>query len=140
MWEKSYSITVADLEPDQIWKIWSDISIRHQWDDDTEWAKIEGPFSQGAIFSMKIKNGPKIKMVITESIPNQKFADTHYFPLARMDGIHQMEKTTDGLRITTTIRVSGPLRWLWRKLVAEKVVATLPHQTNLLIQLARKLK
>lgn len=140
MWEKSYSTTVADLEPEQIWKIWSDISIRHQWDDDTEWAKIDGPFSQGAIFYMKLKNGPKIKMIITESIPNLKFADTHYFPLARMDGIHQMEKTTDRLRITTTIRVTGPLRWLWRKFVAEKVVATLPHQTNLLIQLARKLK
>lgn len=139
MWKKSYSITTAHLEPSQIWKIWSDISLRTQWDDDTEWAKMEGPFEKDAIFYMKVKNGPKLKMKITECIPNEKFTDTYYFPFARMDGTHQMEKTSDGLRITTTIKIAGPLQWLWRKLVAEKVAATLPHQTDLLIQVARKL-
>lgn len=138
MWEKSYSTTVQNLEPEQIWKIWSDISVRHLWDDDAEWAKIEGAFEQGAVFYMKIKDGPKLKMHISECDPNVKFTDTYYFPLARLDGIHQMEKTADGLKITTTIRMTGLLRWLWRKLVAEKIVATLPHQTNLLIQFAQK--
>lgn len=140
MWEKSYSIVVPDLEPDQIWKIWSDISLRHKWDDDTEWTKMEGVFEQGNSFIMKIKNGPKLKMLITECLPNKKFTDTYYFPLARLDGIHEIEKRTDGLHITTTIRMTGPLRWLWRKMVAEEIVSTLPHQTDLLIQLARKLK
>lgn len=138
MWQKSYSKTVQNIEPNQIWKIWSDISIRHLWDDDTEWATIEGPFKQDAIFYMKVKNGPKLKMHITECIPNEKFTDTYYFPLAKMHGIHQLEKTSEGLRITTTVRLSGWLQWFWRKLVVEKIVATLPHQTDLLIQLAQK--
>jgi len=77
-------------------------------------------------------------MFITECKINEVFTDTYYFPLARMDGIHRMEKITDGLHLTTTIRLTGPLQWLWRKLVAEKIVATLPHQTNLLIELAKK--
>lgn len=139
MWEKSYSIIEAGLEPSQIWKIWSDINIRPQWDDDTEWAKIEGPFRKDAIFFMKVKKGPKLKMKITECIPNEKFTDTYHFPFARLDGTHQMEKIPNGLRITTTIKMTGPLRWLWRKLVAEKIAATLPHQTELLIKLARKI-
>jgi len=138
MWEKSYSTTVNDITQEQIWNIWSDMSIRHQWDDDTEWAKMDGPFRENAIFYMKVKNGPKLKMVITECKPYEKFSDTYYFPLARMDGIHQMEQTTDGLRITVTIRLTGLFQWLWRKLVAEKIVSTLSHQTDLLIQLARK--
>jgi hypothetical protein len=140
MWEKSYSTVVPNIEPNQIWKIWSDISIRHQWDDDTEWAKIEGLFEQGAFFIIKIKNGPKLKMAITECILNKKFTDTYYFPLARLDGIHEMEKRMDGLHITTTIRMTGWLRWFWQKIVAEKIVATLPHQTDLLVQLARESK
>lgn len=140
MWEKSYSTVVADVEPNQIWKIWSDISRRHQWDDDTEWAKIAGVFAEGIPFIMKVKNGPKLKMTITECIPNIKFTDTYYFPLARMDGIHEMEKRPDGLHITTTIRMTGLLQWPWRKLVAEKVVASLPHQTDLLVQLAREIR
>lgn len=137
MWQESWSTTVTDLTPEQIWKIWSDMSIRHEWDDDTEWATMDGPFREGAIFYMKIKKGPKLKMIITECKPYEKFTDTYYFPFARLDGTHQMEKTTDGLRITTTIKMTGPLRWIWRKLVAEKIVSTLPHQTELLIELAR---
>jgi hypothetical protein len=103
MWEKSYSTTAENLNPGQIWEIWSNIDIRSQWDDDTEWAEIKGPFCQGAFFYMKIQNGPKLKMEITECIPDKKFTDTYYFPLARLDGIHEVEKTVSGIRLTTTI-------------------------------------
>jgi len=140
MWEKSYSITVPDVEPSQIWAIWSDINIRPKWDDDTEWATIEGCFEKNAIYCMKIKGGPKLKMKITECIPNHLFTDTYQFPLARLDGIHKMEPVSNGLCITTTIRITGPLFWFWRKLIAEKIVATLPHQTDLLVQFARQVK
>jgi len=50
MWEKSYSTTVKGITPEEIWKIWSDMSIRHHWDDDTEWAKMDGPFRENANF------------------------------------------------------------------------------------------
>lgn len=139
MWSKSHSVTVTGIEPEQIWKIWSDIKMRTLWDDDTEWAEINGPFEIGSIISFKTKGGPKLKLKITECTPNQSFTDTFQFPFARMDGIHTMEKTPDGLRLTTTMQITGPLAWLWRKLVVEKIVATLPHQTNLLIQMARKI-
>lgn len=49
-----------------------------------------------------------------------------------------MEKTNQGLKLTTTIKVEGPLSWIWRKIVAEEIVATLPHQTDMLIKLARE--
>ena len=138
MWQKSYSTIVSNILPSEIWKIWSDINMRPHWDDDTEWAKIEGPFQKNAIFYMKVKNGPKLKMIISECIPNKRFTDTYYFLFSRLDGVHEMEETSNGLRITTTMKLTGPLRWLWRKLVVEKIILTLPHQTELLIQLARK--
>lgn len=140
MWEKSYSVTAPDIEPIQIWKIWSDIPIRPKWDDDTEWATIDGSFRKDAIFFMKIKNGPKLKMKITECIPNQSFTDSYQFFLAKLDVTHFMEKTNEGLRLTTTVKITGPLRWIWQKLVVENIVASLPHQTNLLINLAREFK
>lgn len=137
MWQKIYSITVKGIEPSQVWKIWSDIKSRPLWDDDMEWADIQGDFVQDAIFFMKPKGGAKLKMKITQCSTNKSFTDTYQFPLARMDGIHEMEQTNEGLRITTTIQIQGPLAWLWRKLVAEKVADTLPHQTGCLIELAR---
>lgn len=138
MWIKTYSITVSDLEPSDIWKIWSDLSLRTQWDDDTEWVKSDGTFNKGSTFYFKPKDGPELQMEITECIPNQRFTDSVKFPLARLYGIHDMEKTSTGLKITTTIKIEGILSWLWGHLVGKKIVAELPHQTDLLIQLARK--
>lgn len=138
MWIKTHSITVPNLEPEQIWRIWEDINNRHLWDLDTEWAKLNEPFEKGAIFYMKPKGGPKIKMEITECTINQSFTDCYKFPLARLYGIHHMERIKDGLRITTSIKVEGLFGWLLRKLVAEKVAKEVPDQTQMLIKLASK--
>lgn len=139
MWQKSYSTTVKGLEPHQIWKIWSDINNRPTWDDDTEWAKANGPFENGTIITMKPKGWPKtVSMEIIECIPNQSFTDYTKFPLAALYGKHHMEKNGDELTLTTTITVAGPLALLWRKIVAEDIVATLPHQTHLLITAAKQ--
>jgi hypothetical protein len=51
---------------------------------------------------------------------------------------HTMEVTTEGLRITNTLMVSGPLKWLWIKLVAQHVADTIEEETEALIRLARK--
>lgn len=138
MWSKAYSVVVKDIEPEQVWKVWSDFSKRTQWDDDTEWVEAKGPFEKGTIFYFKPQGGSKLKMVISECIPNQVFTDSIKLFLARLSGIHAMEKTTEGLRITTTIEIVGPLWWLWKKIVGDKIVATLPHQTDLIIKLARE--
>ena len=136
MWIKTHSILAPNLSPDQVWEIWSDVNKRPLWDLDTEWARLNGSFETGAIFQMKPKGGPIIKMEITECIPNQCFTDCYRFFLSRLYGIHRMEETKDGLLLTTSIKVVGPLGWLLRKLIGEKVAAEVPEQTEALIKLA----
>jgi hypothetical protein len=138
MWSATYSITATGIRAQDVWPIWSDISKRPLWDIDTQWASIEGPFTAGAIFYMKPIGGPKLKMTISECIPNQRFTDCYQFILAKLYGIHDMEETPAGLKITTTIKIVGPLHWLLRKIVGEKVVAELPAQTDALIELAKQ--
>ncbi len=139
MWIKSHSITVPGLKPDQIWKVWADVNNRSQWDLDIEWAQLEGEFAKGSIIRFQPKGGPKLFMTITECVPNQCFVDCYKFPLARLYGIHEMEETNEGLKITTSIKVVGILGWLLRKIVAEKVAAEVPEQTAMLIKLAQKM-
>jgi hypothetical protein len=136
MWIKTHSTIAQGIKPDQIWKIWSDINNRPQWDLDTEWAELNGPFVKGAVFHFKPKGGPRLSMQITECTPNQSFTDCFKIPFARMYGIHSMESTDEGLRITTSIKVEGLLGWILRKVVAEKVAAEVPEQTSQLIRLA----
>ncbi len=139
MWQQSYSTTVKGLKPTQIWKIWADVSNRHLWDDDIEWAKADGPFENGTKIAMKPKGWPKVvNMEIVVSVLNQAFTDRTTFFGAILDGIHTMEETSEGLKLTTTIKVTGPLGFLWRKIVAEDIVKTLPHQSALLIEAAKQ--
>lgn len=137
MWKRMHSITVSDIEPSQIWGIWSDINNRHLWDLDIEWARLEGPFATGSKIRFKPKGGPRLSMAIVQCEENKGFTDCYKIPFARLYGIHQMEKVSEGLCIKTTIIVEGLLGWLLRKIVAEKVAEELQEQTDMLIKLAR---
>ncbi len=136
MWVKTHSITVPGIKPEQVWRVCSDINNRPQWDIDTEWVELKGPFETGAVFRFKPMGGPKLSMTITECIPHQRFTDCFKIPFARMYGIYDMEQTAEGLCLTTTIKVEGLFGWLLRKIVAEKVAAEVPGQTDMLIKVA----
>lgn len=85
------------------------------------------------------KGGPKLKLQIVEATENKSFTDFTQFPLAKMYGAHTFEETPEGLKLTTTMTVTGPLGFLWRKLVAQKIVDALPEDMQHQIKTAKKL-
>jgi hypothetical protein len=56
-----------------------------------------------------------------------------------MYGEHIWEDTPNGLKITTTMKVEGVLGFLWRKIVAQGIVDTLPKDMECQIKIASKL-
>ncbi len=50
---------------------------------------------------------------------------------------HTMEETATGLKLTNTMVVTGPLKWLWIKLVAQNVADTVPDEIEALMKLAK---
>ena len=138
MWTQSYSKTFKDLKKERVWALWSDVNTRHTWDLDSEYCKLDGPFKAGAKFMLKPMGAPAVQIEIIEAQKNHKFTDRTRFWGAVMDGIHEMETTKDGLKLTTTMQVSGPLSFIWRKLVVEGIIKTLPEQTEALVALARR--
>ena len=136
MWINTHKTLAKNVTPEQIWAIWSDINNRHMWDLDTEWAELKGEFKTGAVFRFKPKGGPKLSMTITECTPNISFTDCFSFPGAKLYGIHSMKKINDELEITTSIKVTGMLGFLLRKIIGEKVAREVPAQTAELIKVA----
>jgi hypothetical protein len=126
MWTRSYSVTTDKVNGQQLWQLFADVNNWHTWDDGVEFASIEGKFEQGNHFILKPKGGPKVKIELVETIPARKFTDLTRFPLAKMWGEHLFEETPEGLRMTTTMTVKGPLSFLWVKLVAADIVKGLP--------------
>ncbi len=126
MWTKSHSVVSKTVTKEQMWKLFVDVNNWKNWDKGIEYAKMEGKFEKGNHFELKPKGGPKVRIELIETIENEKFVDFTKFPGARMYGEHIFEETPEGLKMTTTMSITGPLAFVWRKIVAENIVAGLP--------------
>jgi hypothetical protein len=137
MFSHTYSATVSGVTCEQIWSVWSDVNQWHRWQDDIEFARLDQPFRSGSTFDFRPKGGPTMKIELTEVVPGTAFTDLTRFPLARMLDAHELVERTGAVEVRTTITLTGPLAFLWRRLVVDKIVRELPQQTARLVQCAR---
>jgi hypothetical protein len=108
------------------------------WQADIEYARLEGAFEAGRVFKFRPKGGPELHIELTEATPLKSYADLTRFPLARMHDSHEIVDHGDCIEIRNTLTVTGPLGFLWRKLVAEDVAAGIEGQTRNMIEQARR--
>jgi hypothetical protein len=139
MWTKSHSIVTKEVTKEQMWKLFADVNNWHTWDEGIEFAKMEGKFEKGNFFTLRPKGGSNVKVELLETVENKSFLDVTKFPLAKMFDNHTFEETPQGLKITNTISVTGVLGFLWRKIVAQKIVDSLPNDMQTQIKAASKL-
>lgn len=139
MWTKSHSIVTKEVTKEQMWKLFADVNNWHTWDEGIEFAKLEGKFEKGNFFILRPKGGPNVKVELLETIEHKMFLDVTKFPLAKMYDEHTFEETSNGLKITNTITVKGILGFLWRKIVAQKIVDNLPTDMQQQIKTAKQL-
>lgn len=137
MWSKTYTKTFQGINKEDIWRIWTDVNNWSQWHGDLDYCKMEGPFEVGNHFMLKPKDVRAVKIVLTEIKVGRSFTDCTSFPGARMWDTHTVEETTAGLKLTNTLVVTGPLKSLWIKLVAQNVANTVPNEMESLVKLAR---
>ncbi|MES2212302.1 MAG: SRPBCC family protein [Pseudomonadota bacterium] len=127
-----------NLTKKRIWQLWTDINHWPKWHHDLEYCTLVGPFEAGNYFMLKPKGVPAVKIELTSINTEQSFSDCTKFFGARMVDTHAMEETTEGLLLTNTMIVTGPLRWLWIKLVAQGVANDIPAEMDALVELAEK--
>lgn len=139
MWIQSHTLVTREVTKEQLWKLFSDVDRWHTWDAGVEYARLLGKFEVGAQFILKPKKGPQVKIKLVEVIENRKFVDCTTFPLAKMYGEHTYEDTPEGLRMTTTMKVVGPLSFLWRRIVAQEIADALPAEMVEQVKAAKKL-
>jgi hypothetical protein len=139
MIQKTISIVTTELSQAQIWKLMSDVDEWKTWDESVEDSKLRGEFATGSEFMLKPKGGPRINIKLVDVKPGRYFRDQTSFPLAKMFGEHWYEPTQDGLRLTVTMTLEGPLSFLWNKLVMKDIVANLEIDLKKQIETAKKL-
>jgi hypothetical protein len=137
MWIRSFSKVYSGIRKEDIWQLWTDINNWPKWHGDLDFCKMEGTFKVGNHFLLKPKGIKPVKIVLTEIKEGRKFTDCTTFFGAKMYDTHALEEIPEGLQLTNTLVVTGPLKWLWIKLVAQNVADTVPDEMEALVKLAR---
>jgi ligand-binding SRPBCC domain-containing protein len=94
-----------------------------EWDHELERTEHTGATAAGSPFMLQPKGGPRVKMEITAADESRRFADMAHLPLAKMRTDHVFEEKNGETRMILTIAVSGPLAFLWDRLIARKQAA-----------------
>lgn len=137
MWTRTYSKIFKNVRKEIIWQIWTDVNNWPRWHGDLDSCQMEGSFVVGNHFMLKPKGLNPVKIELVEIEEGRKFIDCTSFFGAKMYDTHEMKEVKDGVQVTNTLIVTGPLKWLWIKLVAQNVAGTVPQEMEALINLAR---
>lgn len=140
MWIREFSKFYEGVTAEDIWKIWTDVNNWPTWHDDLEYCKLEGEFKVGNYFMLKPKGVGAVRIVFTDIIEGQEFTDCTNFFGAKMHDTHKVVEVEGGVILSNKLVVTGPLKWLWIKLVAQNVAATIPEESAALVKLARAKK
>ncbi|MFN5430935.1 MAG: hypothetical protein ACK498_09380, partial [Cyclobacteriaceae bacterium] len=137
MWTTEVSRkTTATKE--QIWKLWADVSNWNVWDAEVETSELFGQFQTGTKGVLKPVGGPKTKFEMTECSNFNSFTDRSFLPLCKIDFIHTMTETKDGLEITHKVVMTGIMTFFFSKVIGSKIKVGLPIAVEKLIELAEK--
>ncbi len=137
MWTKTYSKTFQGIKREDIWRIWIDVDNWPKWHGDLDYCKLEGHFAVGNHFMLKPKGINPVKVYLTEINDGHSFTDCTTFFGTKMFDTHAMEETSQGLKLSNKLVVTGPLKWLWIKLVAKNVADSVPEEIENLVKVAR---
>ncbi|MFI9722893.1 SRPBCC family protein [Streptomyces sp. NPDC052396] len=111
---------------------WADMATWPEWNADTEWARLDGPFTQGSTGALKPKGGPRTKFVI-DVLTENEFTDVSLLLGAKLTFRHLVETDEAG---TTVVRVTaslaGPLAWMWNMILGKGIGATLQRDLDAL--------
>ena len=58
-------------------------------------------------------------------------------PLAKMEFVHEMIDAAGGVQLTHRVNISGPLSFVWARIIGKKTVRGLPPAMNNLVRLAK---
>lgn len=139
MWTRTYRKTFQGIKREDIWRTWTDVNNWPKWHGDLDYCKLEGNFEVGSYFFLKPKGVKPVQILLTEINEGYSFTDCTSFFGAKMYDTHSIEEKENGLVLTNKLVVTGPLKWLWIKLVAQNVADTVSEETEALVRLVRSL-
>jgi hypothetical protein len=114
----------STASPTAFFDRWADMATWPEWNLDTEWVRLDGPFVEGATGQLKPKGGPKVSFVVDRLVPGREFVDVSKLVGARLTFAHAVRELDDGCEVSVTVTLTGPLAALWRLILAKGIAAS----------------
>jgi Polyketide cyclase / dehydrase and lipid transport len=128
--------TETTASPEAVWSLWEDVEGWPKWDDDVLKAQLHGPFETGSKGTLKPKGGPGTSFTMTEVVPFRSFTDQSKLPLATIDFHHVLHTDGSSTKIEHRVVMTGPLTFVFRRLIGSKIQRGLPGAVTKLARLA----
>ncbi|MEV6520467.1 SRPBCC family protein [Longispora sp. NPDC051575] len=122
--------------PSAFFDRWADMATWPEWNTDTDWVRLDGPFVPGATGVLKPKGGPKVRFVVAALVPDREFTDVSTLFGARLTFRHLVERTPAGTRVAVTVDLTGPLGRLWNLVLGKGIKASLQADLDRLAAVA----
>jgi hypothetical protein len=116
---------------------WADMATWPEWNTDTEWVRLDGPFAEGATGVLKPRGGPRTRFEVATLVPGREFTDVSRLFGARLTFRHLVTREAAGTRVDVTVTLAGPLAPLWNLVLGKGIAASLGEDLRRLDAAAR---
>lgn len=116
---------------------WADMATWPEWNTDTAWVSLDGPFAEGATGTLKPKGGPKVRFEVTR-LDEEHFVDVSRVPGGRLTFAHRIGTTDTGTRVDVTVSIDGPLGMVWRRILGDGFRTSLQPDLDALVATAER--
>lgn len=121
--------------PDAFFARWGDMATWPEWNADTEWVRLDGPFVTGATGQLKPRGGPKVRFVVA-SLTDDEFVDVSSLVGAKLTFAHHVSTSSAGTRVDIEVSLTGPLAPVWNVIMGKSLKASLQRDLDALVAVA----
>jgi hypothetical protein len=113
----------SSASPAAFFARWADMATWPEWNLDTEWVRLDGPFTEGATGVLKPKGGPKVRYVVAR-LTADEFVDVSKLVGARLTFAHRVASAGDKTEVTVDVSLAGPLAPVWKLILGKGIAAS----------------
>jgi hypothetical protein len=108
-----------------IWRLWSDPLTWNEWNPNVQRMEMNGAFVNGVTGVMHTPAGRLHQVRLTNIRPGQAFdLETQAIPLTSFTFHCEVAPGTNGSKIGQSIKMSGPLAFVFSPLAGERIAAS----------------
>jgi hypothetical protein len=134
---KITATTAASKE--RVWDILKDVEGWIKWDHSLESSEILGPFREGTTGSLTLKDGTKLKTVLTKVVSHEEFVQEARLVLAKAKMSHFIKQEGGKTTVIFQTEIKGPLAFFYKLFIGAGIKKKIPKEMNEMIKLAENI-